>query len=159
MKLKKKDSSVMEKSVKVYDGQLNLVDRKYSYEFTPITIADNAEGDAKVTALENAVEKAIERVKAGAGETELSRLLGALNKVSEYFASRSARAEALQGALAKKKVNAFVVAFSGFPPFSDIADKKARREAILASMRSNTALLETLTADVDDEDDNDSNEG
>lgn len=148
----------MEKSVKVYDASLNLVDRKYTYEFSPLMLADNVEGDAKVTALESLVAKAIERVKAGAGEAELSRVLGALNKVSEYFASRSARAEALEGALAKKKVNAFVVAFSGFPPYSDIADKKIRREAILTAMRSNTALLATLTADVDDEDDNDSAE-
>ena len=147
----------MEKSVKVYDASLNLVDRKYSYEFTPIAVDEKLEGGVKVAALESLVEKAIERVKTGAGEAELSRLLGALNKVSEYFASRSARAEALEGALAKKKVNAFVTAFSGFPPFDSIADKAARREAILASMRSNTALLATLTADVDD-DDNDSAE-
>lgn len=141
----------MEKNVKVYNNKLELVEVPYSYEFSPLSIADNVEGDAKVTALESLIAQAFERVKAGAGENEYSRILGALNKVADYFASRSARAAALEGSLSRKKVNAFITAFSAISPYSDITDKAKRREAILAAMRSNTALLATLTADVDED--------
>lgn len=155
MKISKKAGSKVEKNVKVYNEKLELVSKSFAYEFTPVSIAENVEPAAKVEALSGAVSSAMSRVLTGAGEKELTRVLGALNKVGEFFASRTARTEALQGSISKKAVSAMIAAFSQIPPYSAIAEKNARKNAILAAIRSNEALLATLSAAVTDDSDED----